>query len=134
MLSAIQDRGLHEHRLAVLCLKTMVSPDLHFNMCNLKSSSIMNADIPTNVKSVISPLLSYSSRFWIDHIVHTECERLMETMKFLMYEKLLFWMEAMSLLGKAYEVSVALDKALTWPAIKVWFQFVSRDTGLMLPA
>ena len=134
MLSAIQDRGLHEHRLAVLCLKTMVSPDLHFNMCNLKSSSIMNADIPTSVKSVISPLLSYSSRFWIDHIVHTECERLMETMRFVMYEKLLFWMEAMSLLGKAYEVSVALGKALAWPAIKVWFQFVSRDTGLMLPA
>jgi len=134
LLSAVQDRGRHEHQLAVLCLRTMVSPELHFNMCNLKSSSIMNIDIPTSVKSAISPLLSYSSRFWIDHVVHTECERLMEAVRFLMYEKLLFWMEAMSLLGKAYEVSVALEKALTWPAMKVCLQSISCDTGLMLPA
>ena len=134
MLSAIQDRGLHEHRLAVLCLKTMVSPELCFNMCDLKSSSIMNVDIPTGVESAISPLLSYSCRFWMDHVVHTECERLMEAVRFVMYEKLLFWMEVMSLLGKAYEVCGALEKALVWPAMKVCLQFVSCDIGLMLSA
>jgi len=43
--STVQDRGYHEHQLAVLCLKTLVSPSLHFNMCNLESSIIKNVDI-----------------------------------------------------------------------------------------
>jgi len=38
--STVQDRGLHERQLAMLCLKTLVSSKLHFNMCNLESSII----------------------------------------------------------------------------------------------
>ena len=48
--STVQDRGHHERQLAMLCLKTLVSPELHFNMCNLGSSVIKNVDIPPNVK------------------------------------------------------------------------------------
>ena len=32
--SAVQDRSHHERQLAVLCLKTLVSSKLHFNMCH----------------------------------------------------------------------------------------------------
>jgi len=35
--SGIHDRSLHEHQLVVLCLNTIVSSELHFNMCSLKS-------------------------------------------------------------------------------------------------
>jgi len=55
-LSVIQDRGHHKRELAMLCLKTLVSPKLYFNMCNLDSSVIKNADIQPDVKSAISPL------------------------------------------------------------------------------
>jgi len=44
----------------------MVSLELHFNMGNMDSSSIKNVDI--NVKPTISPLISYSSLFWVDHV------------------------------------------------------------------
>ena len=118
--SGIRDRSLHECQLAALCLSYMVSSELRFNMCNLKSSSIKNADIPAANKSSLSPLVSYSSLFWADHLVQTQCEEiLVEAVKFIMYEKLLFWIEVMSILGKAHEVSAILKKALEWPGLAV---------------
>ena len=90
-LSDVQDRYLHGCQLTALCLNCLVSPELHFNMCHLESSGIKNVDIPADVKSAISPLVSYSSTFWAEHLVHTPCEESsMEAVKFVMYEKLLF--------------------------------------------
>ena len=121
--SAIQDRGQHERQLAMLCLKTLVSSKLHFNMCNLESSIIKNVDIQSTVKSVIPPLISYSSFFWADHVIQTlSDEKMMEAVKFVMYEKLLFWLEVMSLTGNVYEAHLILKKALSW---KVCLQLVS---------
>ena len=70
-LSDVQDRTIHERRLAGLCLDAMVSSELHFNMCNLNSLNIKNVDIPASDKSAISPLIYYSSQFWADHLVQT---------------------------------------------------------------
>ena len=117
--SSVQDRGHHEHQLAMLCLRTLVSPKLHFNMCSLDSPVIKNVNIPPNVKSMIPPLVVYSSQFWVDHLVHTRSDelsdqKLKEGVKFVMYEKLLFWIETLRLLGKAYEVFSILKRALTW--------------------
>jgi len=112
-LSDVQDRVYYERQLAVLCLKTLVSSKLHFNMCSLESSFIKNMDIQAATKSTIPPLVSYSCQYWADHLVHTPAdETLMEAVEFVMYEKLLFWLEAMSLLGKTYEVSLILRRVL----------------------
>jgi len=120
---AVQDRNYHEHQLTVLCLKALVSSELHFNMCSLDSSIIKNVDIQATVKSTVPPLILYSSQFWVDHLVYTLFDKkLMEVVKFVVYEKLLFWIEMMSLLGKAYEVSLILKRALVW---KVCPQVVS---------
>ena len=114
-LSAIQDQVHHERQLTVLCLRTLVSSKLHFNMCSLESSIVKNMDIQVAAKTTIPPLVSYSCQFWADHLVHTPSdETLMEAVKFMMYEKLLFWMEAMSLLSKTYEGSLILRRALAW--------------------
>ena len=43
--SAVQDRDRHERQLAVLCLNTMASSVLHFNICGLETSDIRNRDI-----------------------------------------------------------------------------------------
>ena len=84
-------------------------------MCHLESSSTKNVDIPSTVKSVISPLISYSSLFWVDHLIQTPSdEKIMEVVKFVMYEKLLFWLEVMSLTGNVYEAYLILKKALSW--------------------
>ena len=113
--SSVQDRGHHEHRLAMLCLKTLVSSKLHFNMCNLDSSTIKNADIQPTVKSTIPRLILYSSLFWVDHIIQTPYdEKMMEAVKFVIYEKLLFWLEVMSLTGDVHEAYLILRRAATW--------------------
>ena len=132
-LSGVQNRYLHEQQLAVLCLNTMVSSKLHFNMSDLKSSSIKNVDISATDKSAVSPLISYSSQFWADHLVQNQCEEnLMNAVKFVMHEKLLFWIEAMSILGKAHEVSAILKRTLEWPGLAVCPEFVSYTTTLRL--
>jgi len=120
-LSGITDRELHERQLALLCLKAMVSSELHFNMGNLDSSSIKNVDIDIN--SAVPHLILYSSLFWVDHLIQTPSdEKMMEPVKFVISEKLLFWLEVMSLMGKAYEASSILKKALSW---KVCLQVIS---------
>jgi len=82
-------------------------------MCSLESSIIKNMDIQATAKSTIPPLVSYSCQYWADHLVHTPAdETLMEAVEFVMYEKLLFWLEAMSLLGKTYEASLILRRVL----------------------
>jgi len=132
-LSDVQNRKLHECQLAVMCLNCMVSSDLHFNMCNLESSNIKNANILATVKSAISPLVSYSSQFWADHLVQTQHEEiLMKAVEFVMYKKLLFWIEVMSVLGKTHEVSAILKQALEWPSLAVCPEFVSYNTSLRL--
>ena len=132
-LSDVQDQNLHEHQLAGLCLDAMVSSELHFNMCNLNSSSIKNVDIPASDKSAISPLISYSAQFWADHLVQTEPEEiLMKAVEFVLYEKLLFWVEVMSILGKAHEVSAILKRVLEWPVLTVCPEFVSYSAALRL--
>jgi len=122
-LSTVQDQSHHEHQLAVLCLKTLVSPKLHFNMCNLDSSMIKNVDIQASVKSTIPPLVLYSSLFWADHLVYTSSDKkLMEAVKFVMYEKLLFWLEVMSLAGNVHQAYLIMKRALAW---KVCFEIIS---------
>ena len=131
--STVQDRNLHERQLAVLCLNTMASSELHFNMCGLGSSCIRNVDIPLTVKSTIPFQVSYSCQFWADHLVHTPSEdQFMEAVKFVMYEKLLFWMEVMSVLGKAHEIFGILTQVLAWPGLKVCLEIVYCNTCLMV--
>jgi len=45
-----------------------------------------------------------------------------EAVRFVMYEKLLFWLEVMSLTGYVYEAYLILKKALSW---KVCVQVIS---------
>ena len=125
-LCDVQDRNLHERQLAGLCLDAMVSSELHFNMCNLSSSNIDNVDIPASHKPAVTSLISYSSQFWVDHLVQTQHEDiLIRAVEFVMYEKLLFWIEVMSLLGKTYKVYLILKRALEWPALAVCPGFFS---------
>jgi len=42
---AVQDQDYYEHQLAMLCLKTLVSSKLYFNICNLESLTTKNVDI-----------------------------------------------------------------------------------------
>jgi len=77
---------------------------LRFNICSLESSYLPNSaisDLEARVKKSISAELSYSCRFWGTHVAATSVERpLVEEVKaFFDDERLLFWLEAVSLLN-----------------------------------
>jgi hypothetical protein len=64
------DVSLHQNDLAFAILQVMKA-ELHFNMCNLKSSYQLNSDIPDlaqKIKQSISPALSYSCRYWASNV------------------------------------------------------------------
>jgi hypothetical protein len=110
--------------LTRLCLTTMTA-ELRFNICNLETSCLKNADIAnieTRIRDGIPALLSYSCCFWADHLVHTPYdEQMMTAVKGMIFDKLLFWFEAMSLLKEVTRVSHLLLLILTWSNVCTLF-------------
>jgi hypothetical protein len=106
-----------QHLLTTLCLTTMTA-NLRFNICRLGTSSLKNADVPDieiKVKECIPDLLSYSCYFWTEHLVLTPFNNeLMGTVKDMIFDKLLYWFEVMSLLREINRVSHSLLLVLKW--------------------
>ncbi|KAF7982115.1 hypothetical protein HWV62_29831 [Athelia sp. TMB] len=122
----------HQHALALACLRTM-NEQLHFNMCNLKTSHIPNSQIPDLagcIEKAISPSLSYACLFWGDHIRqtltgNTSLEPLI--LKFF-EEKFLYWLEVLSLMGEVRSLPhtmVALKESITAIAFSAPHIYVS---------
>jgi hypothetical protein len=94
----------HHRRLMESCFRIMKS-GLRFNIANIPSSFVLDYDnsmLPDAVKQNIPPFLSYSCRNWDYHLCAVEmwdmaslCETLSEFLKL----PVLFWIEAMNLLG-----------------------------------
>ncbi|KAF7974289.1 hypothetical protein HWV62_12428 [Athelia sp. TMB] len=94
----------HQHALALACLRIM-NDQLHFNMCNLKTSHIPNSqisDLAGRIEKAIPPSLSYSCLFWGDHIRQTLTENpSLEPLILEFFEqKFLYWSEVLSLMGE----------------------------------
>jgi hypothetical protein len=96
------------------CLITM-SKELKFNICNLETSYLLNADIQdlnNRVQEKISDALQYSCLYWSNHLcsgsspASKEVSKLIST--FLTGVQLLYWLEALSLMGKARVAILAL--------------------------
>ena len=94
--------------LGITCLKVMTT-QLRFNICNLKDSWLANAnikDLPSRVKQNISDALQYSCLHWLDHLClppasPDQCALVLGSLK-KFFEGLfaLFWIEALSIMGK----------------------------------
>lgn len=124
-LSAIQDQDLYEHQLAMSCLNTIVSLELHFNMYSLNSLSIKNVDIATVNRFAISSLILYLFQFQTDHLVQTQYEEtLIKAVELVICEKLLFWIEVINILEKAHKMFAIFKKALEWPRLVVCLEFI----------
>ncbi|KAF5344551.1 hypothetical protein D9756_011529 [Leucocoprinus leucothites] len=106
-----------QQQLSTLCLATL-SKQLRFNICDLETSSLKNADVPDieiKVKAGIPSLLSYASCFLAEHLRHTafdEC--LMVHLRVVFKEKLLYWLEVMSLLEEMHRVVPILRMVADW--------------------
>jgi len=115
------DGPAHHGVLARRCFSIMQEA-LHFNMCALPSSYVFDFDVPglnASIDKTISPVLRYVSRHWARHLLRAvpakdDTDDLIRRLKGFLCDKLLFWMEAMNLIGVEMECSSLLQDAESW--------------------
>ncbi|KAG8724229.1 hypothetical protein FRC09_020733 [Ceratobasidium sp. 395] len=89
--------------LAECCLRVM-NEGLRFNMCDLETSHLLNSQVTnldSRVRYAIHPHLSYSCLYWSSHVADAQIDALNYCLRrFLFQTPLMYWIEALSLLGK----------------------------------
>ncbi|KIM50554.1 hypothetical protein SCLCIDRAFT_797416, partial [Scleroderma citrinum Foug A] len=108
--------------LAIASLR-ILDHGLYFNICELESSYLLNSevlDLAERVKAKISPHLSYSCCFWAKHLQATKFDPVLarHVKDLVGSEKMMFWFEAMSLLGTLGNAAIALSCAVGWLQVK----------------
>ena len=83
---------------------------LKFNICNLPSSFLFDsevADLTDRVNENISEVLKYSCRHWARHVTQAraQADSLQECISEFLEIRVLFWIEAMNLLGSSGQCS-----------------------------
>ena len=119
------DSQKHSLCLAGSCMRFM-SAKLKFNFFDLKTSHILNKDIPNlmdHIKKVKSTALDHASYFWATYLQRysdktLEEEILVQMEKFLM-NHLLHWLEIMSLMGAVNHAAQLLLLAENWCKVSV---------------
>ena len=117
------DANQHRRNLALVCLGLM-NRELKFNICGLETSHRRNDDMKKPIP--IPAHLSYSCRFWAEHLVedhdtHDRSTLLKEIREFL-YNRFLFWLEVLSLNKEVPVAQRALLTAIRWLGVSI-----SRD-------
>jgi len=84
-----------------------MTKELEFNICKLETSCVLNADIrdlDIRVQESIPDALQYSSMRWSNHLCSDSSPASREVCEllgtFLTGERLLYWLEVLSLVGK----------------------------------
>ncbi len=106
--SYLIDRGEDNANIAIACLRLM-SSSLTFNSCGIKTSYCLNDDIPELaglISNNISTALIYACRFWANHLEDSFrndwfLRSVQPLLKTLLHEKLLYWLEVLSLVKEA---------------------------------
>ncbi|KAF8962292.1 hypothetical protein BDZ97DRAFT_1702551 [Flammula alnicola] len=116
-VSAIQ-KGLSFASLGVM------KDQLRFNICELESSYLPNSmvqDLNDRIGRHISPELSYSCRFWTNHLRTTlfDAQLATEVNSFFENERLLFWIETLSLLKTINGCADALSSVNQWVKVQI---------------
>ncbi|CUA74489.1 putative WD repeat-containing protein alr3466 [Nostoc sp, PCC 7120] [Rhizoctonia solani] len=92
----------YEAELAGCCLQIM-QRDLRFNICELETSHQLNSEVPDlkhRIDTHIRPALRYACTQWVDHFIASPDQGLVEAIKqFMEGPQLMYWIEALSLLG-----------------------------------
>jgi len=96
---------------------------LCFNICSLESSYLPNSavlDLSERVRQFIPAQLSYSCRFWAMHVRATSFDSLLakEVQAFFDGERLLFWLEALSLMENLGSSVGALSCISDWLMVR----------------
>ncbi|KIO01533.1 hypothetical protein M404DRAFT_726737, partial [Pisolithus tinctorius Marx 270] len=97
----------------------VLTKELHFNICRLENSYLSNSQIPDlakRIKANISQHLSYSCKFWAEHLEMAKFDSCLATsvQGIVESEKILFWIEALSLLGALGSAESCLAITARW--------------------
>jgi len=124
------DEPAHHSLLAESCFRVMES-SLRFNMGNIASSFLFDSDNATvlseEVNKNISAVLRYSSHYWTHHLPSLQVldtDILRRCISDFLQIRVLFWIEAMNLLGLQSKCTPMLQHAREW-VLKVrieWFE------------
>jgi hypothetical protein len=98
----------------------VMKKELHFNICQIKSSYFLNSSLTPEQLALISPALFYSCQFWAYHLqLQKDTGAFEDKVCYFMKNQVLFWIEALSA-RKAYNVAVSAIESLQ----EVWKQIV----------
>ncbi|PPQ85245.1 hypothetical protein CVT25_010018 [Psilocybe cyanescens] len=118
------DEVAHRNLLATSCLRVMNSDDcgLRFNMGDIRSSYLLDSEhvevISEQVNKNIRPVLRYSLFHWVAHLSYPpsfdDARNILSRILEFLQIRVLFWIEAMNLLGSVRECTPMLHKAQVW--------------------
>jgi hypothetical protein len=111
------DSSRHGEFLANRCFDVMKT-QLRFNICKLESSFVFDKDVvdlAERIKSFISTALSYSCRYWGEHLreggaTETAHRKLVDFLT----RRLLFWMEVLNLEQHMTSAAEILGQVRNW--------------------
>jgi hypothetical protein len=128
------DEAAHHALLSHSCFHIMKS-DLRFNICHLPSSFLLDSEVPDLnrlVEESISEVLRYSCRYWAQHLARVashDSDTLWICIRDFLRVRVLFWIEAMNLLGSPAQCTLMLQRAREWvlKVIMLLFRVVDSD-------
>lgn len=103
------DEGATHERLAARCLSKCAN--LKRNICGLSDPATQRKDLnPDKIRKDIPLDLQYACRFWVTHFAHSRDQmRLIPQAATFIEKSFLHWMEAMSIIGLAFDLVEILD-------------------------
>ncbi|KZP12187.1 WD40 repeat-like protein [Athelia psychrophila] len=112
------DRPVSNGEITRFCLKLMTN-DLKRDPCNIRDPSKMNRDVKdlaARCSESLSAATQYACRYWASHLSKSDFSKdLVADLEAFFAKSLLYWLEALSLLGKFDEITVSsLHSAREW--------------------
>ena len=108
------------HALLTKCCFDRMKESLRFNIGEITSSFLLDAEDPKLMQRVdtnIKPSLRYASQHWAQHLAQTDQnngEDLGDCITDFLDIRILFWIEAMNLLGSSGQCSTMLQQMREW--------------------
>jgi hypothetical protein len=126
-------RGDHERTMAISCLQSM-RMGLRFNICQLETSYVRNVDVPdlaSRMEKFIPLHLSYSCRFWGDHLQKTTVDiKLVNIVNEFMHADLLHWLEVLSLIREVNIASQVMIRVQKWIGVSAFTELKHYGNSL----
>ncbi|QRV96189.1 Vegetative incompatibility protein HET-E-1 [Ceratobasidium sp. AG-Ba] len=124
------DSSFQNEEYARLCFRMMNAITPPFNICGLKSSFSLDADVEDldeRIESKVPTGLIYACRYWVNHMkLSRRPASLMDSLMSFLSERLLLWMEIMNLKKYKYAGAQLLHELESWLATRETSKEVHR--------